>query len=897
MAGQIGGTVTWVLDVDSTGLNTGLDNARRKVRTSADDIVKNTDQIKKGFSNTAADVANSLDGMARSVGGLLLATGAVIGSSSFGLLGMAKASWQQVTAVENASFALKAYEKNADKVNTVLSQLVEYARSPTGVLFQRQDLFDAASTLKLYGVETQNLVGYTKILSKGVAVGKTSFQELSDVLGRVIGLGKVTGDAFDLLVARGIKLPDSMRNASVSAEELFRALDKSLPDELLEGRAKTISGVMIRLQSSFRDLGNQLLGVDAQTSEFIEGGLGDTLVKTMQNLRDTLAAPEFKESFKRLGEQAGNFARTVIPLLINGFKWVIDNLPLLTSLFIGLSVLFVGLKIAAFVAHLIALKAALAPVLATLGVGLGTVALVVAGVAALIGVLAFLEIKFGLISNIAGKVVDALQSIWNIIKLVVTGDFQGGIFGLTEDSPFIVALIKVGQFVRDTLNSAFESLKSIAIQLWESMQPLVETFKEFWSKHGEKVLNVLKILGAVIGGIILAPLVIGFGLLVGALKIIQVVLGFVARNFKTIKSIVTTVIKVAIAPLVVIFFALYGAFIIIKKAIELFVAGFKIVVDVVSNVLQVITDVFNTIYNTVIGVFTAIWNFISPILNFIKNLFIIVFGSILLVVINVVKTLWKIWFTIFSAIFNFVKGILTKVWNFISGVFNAIWNVVYTVLSKLWAFYSGIWNAIFNVIKTIVNRIIGFFSGAWNWLYSKGKDIINGLIRGIKNMGTALWNGVKSVADRIGNFFSGAWRWLFDTGKAIIQGLINGISNMAGAVSRKAQEIADTVKNKIKGALGISSPSKVMLDYGINVGLGLEKGIDKSMNSIADISSRLAESVIPPASNERVATGTPGNTTITLTGNIYLENKEASDAFFARLNRNNELAQRGLSLI
>jgi hypothetical protein len=81
----------------------------------------------------------------------------------------------------------------------------------------------------------------------------------------------------------------------VTAEDLFTALDKALPDKLLADRAKTIDGSMIRLQSAFRDLGSTILGVDTETSKFIEGGLGDRFVKGMQSFRDALADPRLKQ--------------------------------------------------------------------------------------------------------------------------------------------------------------------------------------------------------------------------------------------------------------------------------------------------------------------------------------------------------------------------------------------------------------------------------------------------------------------------------------------------------------------------------------------------------------------------------------------------------------------------
>jgi len=208
------------------------------------------------------------------------------------------AAFKQVGAVENATIALRAYEKNGDKVNKVLKDLIKYARSDTGVLFQREDLFAAAQTLKLYGQSTETLTDKVKILSKGVSLGKTTFQELSSIVGRAAAKGRLDAVDFDMLIERGIGLDKSMRGAKISGEELFKALDKALPAELLKGRANTIDGAFIRLKSGLRDFGATILGVDKDTTTFIEGGLGDKFVKGVRQITDFLSSPKFTATIK-----------------------------------------------------------------------------------------------------------------------------------------------------------------------------------------------------------------------------------------------------------------------------------------------------------------------------------------------------------------------------------------------------------------------------------------------------------------------------------------------------------------------------------------------------------------------------------------------------------------------
>ena len=64
--------------------------------------------------------------------------------------------------------------------------------------------------------------------------------------------------------------------------------------------------------------------------------------------------------------------------------------------------------------------------------------------------------------------------------------------------------------------------------------------------------------------------------------------------------------------------------------------------------------------------------------------------------------------------------------------------------------------------------------------------------------------------------------------------------------------IADTIKSKIKSALGISSPSKVMEQFGIYIAQGLADGIGKGEDKVKEQMDRMAQ-VIQGASQTMLA--------------------------------------------
>jgi len=418
---------------------------------------------------------------------------------------------------------------------------------------------------------------------------------------------------------------------------------------------------------------------------------------------------------------------------------------------------------------------------------------------------------------------------------------------------FWTAIQPIRDFIGEQLTSAFESLKSIWAQLVVEMQPLIDMFKEFWSQHGTQVIKILEILGIVLGAIVLAPLIIGFAILAGALKVLAVILKFVSDNFTIIKDIVMAVLAVAFGPIIAIVNVLIFTFNMLKNGIMALV-------------------------NFFVQAFTAIWAFIQPILTFILNLYIIVFGTIFLVILNAVNGIRNVITTVFTAISGFIGAVMQGVLNIITTIWNAIWGFIGPTVMAIYNTIAGVFGAVYNFLAGIFNGILNVARNIWN----------------------AIYNTIAGAVNNVRNFFGNAGSWLVDAGSNIIRGLINGINNMAGAIFNKAQEIANGVKDRIKGALGIRSPSTVMMGLGLNVGKGLEIGMQKALPRIQDMALNMANSVKTPVANISTAGNNGGNETSinnNIYGNITLGDVSAVDRFFDNLNRNGELARKGMTTI
>lgn len=601
-------------------------------------------------------MTTGLDGAASKVGSFLKGIAGVAVTGSVGFMAMGKAAFEQVRNVENASYALKAYEKDGDAVNKVLQDLVKYAKSDTGVLFNRSDLFAAASTLKMYGQETNTLVDKVKILSKGVSLGKTSFQELSAILGRVSATGNLDAMTFDMLIERGIGLDKSLRGTKITSEELFKALDKALPDSLLEGRANTIDGALIRVQSAFRNLGMQILGVDANTNKFIEGGAGDRLMNLIRGLTEEMNKPEMKQAMKDLGDQLAKLAEEIIPKILDALKWLSENFDKV--------VLAVKIAAGAFVAF----KAA--------ALGLKTINVVTGVIKGLHG--AFLScqtaadgFKLGM-EGIKGasqgvtsaKIGTAFGVIAGAVKKATIQVVKLGIAFATN--PIGATIIAVTALVAGFiwLWNNVEGFRNFFIGAWDGIKNAVDGFVEGFKNVFNGVVDWIKEWGLTVLAVLFFP----FSLL----------LGFIISKWGEISAFFSGVAT---------WFA------------DFFRGVWDTIVAVFTPVVQFFSDMFSQAWTAICDVWNAAAGFFGDVWNKVVGIF------------QAVGT----WFgDRFREAWENVKRVFAPVGQFFQDMWNTIVNKFTTIGTAVGNAIGGAVKSVVNGIISGAEKSINFFIGLIN---------------------------------------------------------------------------------------------------------------------------------------------------------------------------------------
>lgn len=686
-------------------------------------------------------------------------------------------------------------------------------------------------------------------LDEGVRGLPTSLNSIAAGLQKIAPSSKSLDDATNLALAMNNALLAGGQSTELQAtafEQFSQAVSKGKPD-MIEWRsiatampgqldqisqslgygrgewqkmAKDVSeGVLPfdKVKQAIVDLNNKGLGQFpsfAQQAKNATGGLGTAIANAntaitrgIANVIQAIGSGGVATAITNVGKAMESGLKLVQAGIINFKKFLSENevaVYALTGAVIGLAV---------------AIAVSLAPVLATVAGFLASAAVAaapfVAAGAAIAAVAFLIKQNWDKVSPVVDKVKAAFVGFWNTIK-------------------------PIRDFVAEQLTKAFESLASIGKQLWQSLQPVIDVFKQILAN--KTVQTVLKAIGIALLAIVAAPVVAFFAALIAVITVVSKVLQFVARYFEIIKKVVLTAIVVALSPLIAAVLLVIGVF-------KLVVAAAKLLANVFTAVFKTIQAVVETVFNAILAVWTTVlkpvFDVIFYILNALFTIWWTIFSGILQVTWTIISTLAQILFVILQGVFNFIVGtILQPIFNFFKSIFTAIYNVVATVVTAIFTVVSSIFKAVYNVVAPIVqsiyNTVTSIFRAIWNTL--------SGIVSGIYNTVSSVFNSVKNAV--VGaitaaiNWIKNAGSDFINAGKNIIDGIVKGVGNAKDAVVNKVKEICSGALDAVKSFFGIHSPSTVMAGIGNNLMLGLVKGIDRSGSAAVGAVNSVSQGIL-----------------------------------------------------
>ena len=343
------------------------------------------------------------------------------------------------------------------------------------------------------------------------------------------------------------------------------------------------------------------------------------------------------------------------------------------------------------------------------------------GVKETIVTVALIAAALGPVLIIIGKIITAVGTIMTIvpkvvgvIKAVKTAFLALNATMLANPIVLIIAAIAalVAAFIylwnncdefRQFWIDLWESIKEIAVAVWEALKEFFVAAWEFIKTTAETVWNALA--------------------------------SFFTGLWEGIKNTFTTVVN----------------------AISTFLSTmWNTIKSVAETIWNAISTFFTTIWNGIKTVVTTVVTAISTFLTTAWNTIKTVITTVLNAIKTVFSTVWNSIKNVVTTVVNGIKNTITTVWNGIKNtvttVVNAIKTAVSTAFSSMWngikSTVSGIYNTIKNGFNNAVNFIKNLASSAFSW----GADIINGIVNGIKSCIGKVKDAVCSVADTIKSF-------------------------------------------------------------------------------------------------------------------------------------------------
>ena len=195
-----------------------------------------------------------------------------------------------------------------------------------------------------------------------------------------------------------------------------------------------------------------------------------------------------------------------------------------------------------------------------------------------------------------------------------------------------------------------------------------------------------------------------------------------------------------------------------------------------------------------------------------------------------------------TLIISLVNGLTQEIPTLIPTIVSALLTIVDTLVDP--ANLAGIISAGLNLILTLAQSLIGAMPRLIGILPRIIKGIVGGLLELLPNLipvainmlvtlGTGLIGNISQLLAMLPEIFAGIigafaevdWKQL---GIDIINGLINGLKSMISSVISTVGNIVSGISDTFKDLLGIHSPSKVFMEYGIYTDEGYALGLQKA---------------------------------------------------------------------
>ena len=508
-----------------------INNQKAKIK----DIQKNIEKYGQALDEMGDDAkkgAKALkdleDAQKKMSDGFTVAKGAIAGFIANGLTALAGAAKNAVSSVLGLADATREYRQTLATLDTASDSagvnadvMKDKFTDLMGVFNDQDSVTEGLNNLLAGGFNEDNIDQITQQLEGAALKWKDTlkFEGLADGLQETLATGSAIGPFAEMLERSGVnleKFDEGLAKASTEAEKQNYVLEElsklglsDVSEAYREQNAQMIEAQQanVNYQNSVAAMGERLEPI---TTKIREG-----FTRILEKMLELLEGVDLEAFAGKIESAFDKFINDIIPKIISGLQWIIDNKDIIIAGVVGIGAAFAAWKVVTIIQGII--KAFKAWKLATEGMTIAQRLLNLVMKANPIGLV---------ISLIAG-LVSAFVILWN------------------KSDAFREFWINLWEKVKDITKKAWSALTDGAKKAWNGIKSVFSKvgsfFSETFSKAWQKVKDIFstggKIFNGIKDGIASAFKTIVNGLITGINKVVSVPFNAINKMLNKIRSI------------------------------------------------------------------------------------------------------------------------------------------------------------------------------------------------------------------------------------------------------------------------------------------------------------------------------------------------------------------------
>ncbi|MFA9375751.1 MAG: phage tail tape measure protein [Lachnotalea sp.] len=758
-------------------------------------------------------------------GGMDLATASDMVTDSMSALGdmagstesfvdkMAKTSQKSNTSVSQLGEAIltvggtaKSLSGGVDEMNTVLGIFadngVKGAEGGTAlrnvILSLTAPTDTAKAKMKDLGIEVFDAEGNMRPLNE-------TFNDLNGILGDMTA-GEQTEALNEIFNKTDLKSVNALlANSGERFDELSGYIGSA------DGAAADMAATMNdNLKGKFTIIKSSLEGVGIAAYEKFKEPLSnaaENVIATIGTLSSDLsdgtlsgAMDKIAEGFGNLVEKASEIIVTVLPKVIEGLGWVMDNGNTIYSILLSIGAGFAVFKVAALI---------------------GTVVSAVKGLTAA-------EVAFNIIQKLVNLTMAANPIIFvaTLVAILVAGIIT---FVATNENAR-TAVTKVWNGVKETIGKVVGSIVTFFTQtIPNALNSVINFVKSNW--QGLLLLLVNPFAGA-------------FKLLYDNCEGFRNTVDNLVTNIKTGFGNVVTFFRELPGK---IWNAILGAVDnIITWGEDMKAAAVEGVTNLITNVVLFFQELpykMGYIIGLALGkiiqwgidlynwVTVEIPAFIKQIITFMKELPGKIWNAIVAAITNVATWVNNMRITAVTGVTNLVTNVIT----FMSELPSKIWNAIVQAVTNVYTWGENMKANAASAATSLISNVFTTLSQMPNKVKNAIQDAISQVATWGTNLAKKGTSAASSLVSAVVNGISGLPGKMVEIGKNIVNGVWQGICNAKDTFTSNVKSFFSGIVDGVKSTLGIHSPSRVFRDQvGRYMAEGVSVGFTNEMDNVND---------------------------------------------------------------